>query len=393
MVPMMPHTMLKTCKIELPLRRGIVRIALQFGSILHLASTLLPSTMFPNVKPSAETNERAHRTNEQLSSIRPPERVAVANTAHTRSNYWVDNAGQLDYFHFDPMYRTALTPSRSWSISPIKRSNRPTSTIQTAGHQTYPSQELNPRYADLLLSPPNSDGSWNLPPLPSPLPPPDTDISALKTHVEEVISMATSNEPSQEVARKILVEEVTSSMATGFNDYIEELYNPLHVNSRGAYDVEPVVDANVFAAQSKSVGFDFNDNCNSGSAMTKKKHQASRAAKNTKCSAKTTPGIERPNEFDILRGRGGLTNRHEGNMRFRDEARKLRARYRHENTKREEKFILSQVLVRRVKEYGGRFLELGTDQLWHEMDEHGARKKASQGMNACSSVTIIALDQ
>jgi hypothetical protein len=36
--------------------------------------------------------------------------------------------------------------------------------------------------------------------------------------------------------------------------------------------------------------------------------------------------------------------------------------------------------VRRVSEYGGRFLEQSEDKLWHIMDDHGARKKASQGM-------------
>jgi hypothetical protein len=429
--------------------------------------------MFPNMKPSsAVKNERDQRTNEQLSSVRPPERAAVANMDHTPNNYWAGNAGQLGYspsteFRYDPsMYRTALTPSRSWSISPIKRSDRPTSTSQTAGPQTYPSQELNPRYAGLHLSPPNSDGSWSLPPLAPPLHYPNTDIYARRAHVEELISMATPYEPSHETARNIHVEEVpssmatgfieyieeldnplivksrgvhevetvvnahspnidvfarrirveelismatpyepshetarnihveevVSSMATGFKEYIEELDNPLNVKSRGVHEVETVVNANVSAAQPKSVHFDLNDNVSCGSTIpTKEKHQASRAAKTTKCSAKTTPGIERPNELDILRGRGGMTNRHKGNMRFRDEARKLRARYRHENTKREEKFILSEVLVKRVKEYGGRFLELGVDQLWHEMDKHGARKKASQGMNLCPRVSMFAL--
>jgi len=32
-----------------------------------------------------------------------------------------------------------------------------------------------------------------------------------------------------------------------------------------------------------------------------------------------------------------------------------------------------------VKEYGGRFLAQGNDELWYEMDDMRARKKASQG--------------
>ena len=40
------------------------------------------------------------------------------------------------------------------------------------------------------------------------------------------------------------------------------------------------------------------------------------------------PAILHPTSKDILRGRGGATNRHPGNHIFRDEARKLRAEYR-----------------------------------------------------------------
>lgn len=90
-----------------------------------------------------------------------------------------------------------------------------------------------------------------------------------------------------------------------------------------------------------------------------------------------------PTSKDILRGRGGATNRHPGNHTFRDEARKLRAEYRssgvssvclvfcainqplltflsldiEQDTTRQEKYLLSIELVKRVKAYGGRFLE------------------------------------
>ncbi|KAL3803764.1 hypothetical protein ACHAW5_004615 [Stephanodiscus triporus] len=337
--------------------------------------------MFPNAKPPAETNARTHRVNEQLSSIQPPERVTSTNATHNNyHNDWAGTAGQLDHFasagfHGDFAYRTALMPDRMWSISPIRRSGRPASTVKTAEKQTYPSQELNPRYAGLHLSPPNSDGSWNLSPLPPlpPLPPLllpqsslNTDGFARKLHVEEVTSLATLPEHSPDIARKFHAEEVTS-MTTGYK------------NQREVYNFELDVDANVIAAQPKSEGLDVNDRCNRRSAIpSKKKHHASRATKAPKGSSKKKPGIAVPNDLDILRGRGGVTNRHEGNKRFRDEARTMRAKYRHENTNRDEKFLLSQELCKRVKEYGGRFLELGDDKLWHEMNEHSARKKASQ---------------
>lgn len=65
-------------------------------------------------------------------------------------------------------------------------------------------------------------------------------------------------------------------------------------------------------------------------------------------------------------------------MRFRDEARDMRAAYRDAETTRHDKFLMSQQLVCKVKAYGGRFLEKGDDNLWHLLDEKDARKKASQ---------------
>ena len=53
--------------------------------------------------------------------------------------------------------------------------------------------------------------------------------------------------------------------------------------------------------------------------------------------------VLKPGKSDILGGRGALTNHHIGNVRFRDKARNLRARYRDVNTSRKEKFGLSLV--------------------------------------------------
>jgi hypothetical protein len=57
----------------------------------------------------------------------------------------------------------------------------------------------------------------------------------------------------------------------------------------------------------------------------------------------STTAVFRPTDLDVLRGRGGLTNHHAGNKRFRDEARKLRREYRDSNTDRQKKFKLSLV--------------------------------------------------
>ena len=352
--------------------------------------------MFSDAKSSAETRAGTNPTEEQPSSMQLPERTTITTTTHNYRNDWADTVGRLDYFpsagfHNETIYRTAL-----WSISPIRRSDRPASTVEMAGQRTYPSQELNPRYADLHLSPPNSADSWNPPPLPPPLSPRNIDGSARKLDVEKVTSMATLTEQPRDIASKIHLEEVTS-MATVFQDHLDDLDFSLNANEPGEHNFEiDNVEEMVIAAQSKSEGLDANDYCSRSDITIQQKHQASQGGKNeatlavptkvTKCSAKKTSGIAVPNSVDIIRGRGGLTNRHQGNTRFRDEARKLRANYRHENTKRDEKFLLSLELCRRVKEYGGRFLELGPDHLWYEMNENCARKKASQGMNTCSFV-------
>lgn len=98
-----------------------------------------------------------------------------------------------------------------------------------------------------------------------------------------------------------------------------------------------------------------------------------------KATTSAGTGIEAPGKLDILKGRGGLTNHHPGNVKFRNEARKLRSEYKHADTTRHQKYLFSLDLVNRVKAYGGRFLEKGKDDLWYEMDEKAARKKASQG--------------
>lgn len=87
-----------------------------------------------------------------------------------------------------------------------------------------------------------------------------------------------------------------------------------------------------------------------------------------------------PADGDVLFGRGGFTNNHPGNVRFRQRALELRQWYELPATSKEEKFRLSDVLVESVKCDGHRFLERGEDGLWHEVIGNGARKKASQAL-------------
>ena len=86
-----------------------------------------------------------------------------------------------------------------------------------------------------------------------------------------------------------------------------------------------------------------------------------------------------PTENDVLFGRGGHTNLHPGNIRFREKARELRSWYEGCYTK-EDKYHVSNVMVQSFKSKGHRFLEKGSDGLWHEVIGNGARKKASQAL-------------
>lgn len=68
-------------------------------------------------------------------------------------------------------------------------------------------------------------------------------------------------------------------------------------------------------------------------------------AKKKGSGTKSKPRLESiiPTELDVLSGRGGDTNKHEGNFLFRMEARKLRDVYRANGTSRDVKYKLSLV--------------------------------------------------
>jgi len=93
---------------------------------------------------------------------------------------------------------------------------------------------------------------------------------------------------------------------------------------------------------------------------------------------KSGSGCE-PTDLDVLMGRGGLTNHHYGNKLYREEADKLREWYV-ACTKRE-KYHVSELLVKYIQSYGGRFLEYDeASGNWYEAAPNRARKKASQGL-------------
>lgn len=85
-----------------------------------------------------------------------------------------------------------------------------------------------------------------------------------------------------------------------------------------------------------------------------------------------------PTGADVICGRGGKANTHEGNKMFRDEARRLKDWY--ESSSKSEKYAVSAFLVDFVKRNGGRFLARSAGGKWEEVDPDDARKKASQAL-------------
>ena len=85
-----------------------------------------------------------------------------------------------------------------------------------------------------------------------------------------------------------------------------------------------------------------------------------------------------PTDLDILCGRGGYTNSHPGNIRYRHEVEKVKPLYFSCRTKSEKKEV-SELLVAYVQDYGARFLEKDSETGgWIIASSRAARKKVSQ---------------
>ena len=84
-------------------------------------------------------------------------------------------------------------------------------------------------------------------------------------------------------------------------------------------------------------------------------------------------------DLDVLCGRGGRSNHHNGNKKYRDEVGNLQQWYK--ASEKNEKTDLSQCLVNYVHSYGGRFLKMDeSNKRWYTVTNHIARRKASQAL-------------
>lgn len=80
---------------------------------------------------------------------------------------------------------------------------------------------------------------------------------------------------------------------------------------------------------------------------------------------------------DVLLGRGGVTNSHVGNIRFRNLVHELQPKYL--NSAKKMKHLVAKEIVMQVQSKGGRFLICIND-VWKEVDDQRAREKTSQAL-------------
>ena len=99
----------------------------------------------------------------------------------------------------------------------------------------------------------------------------------------------------------------------------------------------------------------------------------------SKAVAPSQAGIKFYSRNDVLCGRGGGTNVHPGNKRFRDLINANRRAYL--KARKNDKPAISRSIVRTIRQMNGRFLKkdekLG---LWFEIGDDGAREKTSQAL-------------
>ena len=272
-------------------------------------------------------------------------------------NEWSDVNAQLDYFtnaglSIDSIYNSALTTDKLLSISPIK-STSPSEEMTTNWYLATDKVEYpHDCEEDLLCS-----GIASQPLLPST----PRKSSPVDVKQPQGRNVCIDKAALLDMRRSKLQEEVQDSMKVCI-DNVALFSNRQSRRSKPKHQIS--------ALQRQAL------------KHYKKKNKAKHTTTTKKLSGK---GIKSPTANDILRGRGRTTNSHEGNMKLRDEARKLRDNYQDGNYgSSKKKYLYSLELVERVRSYGGRFLEKrGNDNLWYEMSEEDTRKKAAQGEISC----------
>lgn len=122
-----------------------------------------------------------------------------------------------------------------------------------------------------------------------------------------------------------------------------------------------------------------NNNMNtspSHQSLKRQRHDAPQLVTTRKVK-ESTVGLQFFQVNDVLSGRGGGTNQHEGNCYFRTLIDENREKYL--RAKKNDKPFISLSIVRTIRETNGRFLKKRGD-LWFEIGDAAAREKTSQAL-------------
>ncbi|CAB9520191.1 expressed unknown protein [Seminavis robusta] len=91
-----------------------------------------------------------------------------------------------------------------------------------------------------------------------------------------------------------------------------------------------------------------------------------------------TEVITRVQDCDVLCGRGGETNHHSGNVKYRTLVKRYQPLYI--MSKRRDKPLIASKIVRLVRHMGGRFLRKDKTNTWRDVGNTKAREKTSQAL-------------
>jgi len=126
----------------------------------------------------------------------------------------------------------------------------------------------------------------------------------------------------------------------------------------------------------------------SNSEEPKKKVPSVQREKEKSSSTAATDDPSKPREVDVLCGRGGLINKHPGNIVYRKVVDYNKPFYQQVHKKH--RILVSQSIVQSILNFGGRFLTLGPSSKnkrdsWVEIDFRRAVQKTSQALRERSS--------
>jgi hypothetical protein len=117
----------------------------------------------------------------------------------------------------------------------------------------------------------------------------------------------------------------------------------------------------------------------SAAVLPLKHEKQTKRGRTSKKQSQTVQYIDEVTDLDCVLGRGGKSNHHPGNKRYRSEVQHLQKWYK--SSGKAEKTDLAQCLVNFVHSYGGRFVkqEKSTGR-WYVVSNLVARRKASQAL-------------